>query len=133
VNVTAFDRAARPPRIAPWRRRFNACLLLFLPLLTGCGEEPLPERKITREDCLREVKLERLKEALTLCDQVVALFPADPAPLNDRFLLHTLAGQEEAACRDITRAVELARKLPPAKLDPLLSNDLSLRQASCRD
>jgi hypothetical protein len=114
-------------------RRITPCLLLLLPLLTACGEEPLPERKVTRQDCLQEVKLERLKEALTRCDQVVALFPADPGPLNDRFLLHTLAGDEEAACRDITRAVALARKLPAAKLDPLLSKDLSLRQASCRD
>lgn len=122
-----------PLRPCPSLPRIWACLLLLLPLLTGCGEEPLPQRKVTREDCLQEVKLERLKEALTRCDQVVALFPADPSPLNDRFLLHTLSGNEEAACRDITRAVELARKVPAAKLDPLLSNDLRLRQASCRD
>ncbi|MEB3322935.1 MAG: hypothetical protein VKI81_08940 [Synechococcaceae cyanobacterium] len=127
--------------LPPWgllRRRLPAALpllaVLLLPAaLLGCAEEPLPERRITREDCLREVKLDRLKEAIERCDKVVAAFPADPAPLNDRFLLHTLAGNEAAACRDVARAVTLARKLPAKDLDPLLRNDLKLREASCRD
>ena len=102
-------------------------------LLAGCAEEALPERKVTREDCLREVKLDRLKEAISNCDRVVGLFPKDPGPLNDRFLLQVLAENEAAACRDITRAVALAREIPPARLDPQLRNDLRLRERSCRD
>ena len=121
MNATATDRA------------FTVGLALIVALLTGCAEEPLPQRKVTREDCLQEVKLDRLKESLSRCDRVVALFPADPSPLNDRFLLHSLAGNEEAACRDITRAVDLARRLPVSKLDPVLRNDLRLREAGCRD
>jgi hypothetical protein len=107
--------------------------MLLPALLAGCAEEPLPERRLTRQDCLREVRLDRLEKAIDLCDRVVAKFPGDPAPLNDRFLLHSLAGNEAAACRDIARAVELAGKLPPERLDPLLRKDLELRQAGCRD
>jgi hypothetical protein len=103
----------------------------LLTLLSSCVEEPLPERKISRFDCLREVKLDRLERAIQLCDQVVAAFPADPLPLNERFLLHSLAGKDDLACLDISRAVQLARKLPSDKIDPMLAKDLELRQASC--
>ncbi|MFM7268387.1 MAG: hypothetical protein ACKOZT_07345, partial [Cyanobium sp.] len=63
------------------------------------------------------MKLDRLNEALARCDRVVAAFPQDPLPLNERFLLHTLAEDDKAACRDIAQAVVLARRVPPAKLD----------------
>lgn len=130
--ATATDRFALSQGVS--RSHGRVCgFLLLLALLQGCAEEPLPQRKVTRQDCLQEVRLERLTEALSRCDRVVALFPADPAPLNDRFLLHSLSGNEAAACRDITRAVDLARKQPSFKLDPLLHNDLRLREASCRD
>jgi hypothetical protein len=108
--------------------------LLLLPLLlAGCAEAPLPQRRLTPDDCLRDVDLDELKEAIERCDRVVASFPADPAPLNDRFLLHTLAGNEAAACRDVARAMTLARKVPEKDLDPLLLTDLKLRVAGCRD
>ncbi|MFM7268833.1 MAG: hypothetical protein ACKOZT_09635 [Cyanobium sp.] len=100
-------------------------------LLTACAEEPLPKQRLSRDDCLIAVKLDRLKEALARCDKVVAAFPQDPLPLNERFLLHTLAEDEKAACRDITLAVALTRRLPPARLDPLLREDLQRRQAAC--
>jgi len=41
-------------------------------LLTACAEEPLPQRRISVDDCLSEVRMERLKEALERCDKVVA-------------------------------------------------------------
>ncbi|MEA5417109.1 hypothetical protein VB757_18490 [Synechococcus sp. BA-132 BA5] len=100
-------------------------------LLGGCVEQPLPQRPITREDCLRDVKLEELPSALLQCDKVVAAFPKDPGPLNERFLLHTLAGNTAAACRDIARATSLAAAAPKDQLDPILRQDLEVRQRSC--
>lgn len=79
------------------------------------------------------MRLDRLKDSIALCDRVVAAFPEDPGPLNERFLLLSLAGNEAAACRDISRAVALARRIPPSRLDPQLRNDLRLREASCRE
>jgi hypothetical protein len=131
VSVTT-ERAGlhAPVRHRQRRRR----LLLLLPaLLCGCVEQPLPERPITREDCLRTVKLEDLPSALQQCDKVVAAFPKDPGPLNERFLLHTLAGNTLAACRDIAQATTLAAAVPKGKLDPILRQDLEVRQRSCRE
>jgi hypothetical protein len=108
-------------------------LLVPLLLLAACAEEPLPRRQLTASDCLLEVELERLPEAIKRCDRVVAAFPADPGPLNDRYVLHSLAGDDAAACRDIARAAALARKRPADRLDPMLRRDLELRQAACRD
>lgn len=101
-------------------------------LLGGCAEEPLPERRLTVDDCLKEVRLDDLGDAMRRCDRVVKAFPQDPLPLNERFLLHTLAGDDEAACRDIARAVQLARRIPAAKLDRMLTEELKLREAGCR-
>ena len=71
---------------------------------------------------------------LKRCDQVVAAFPHNPAPLNDRYLLRSLAGpdQQAAACDDIRRAAVLARQIPPGRLDPQLRTDLALRLALCQ-
>ncbi|MEA5413051.1 hypothetical protein VB737_14870 [Synechococcus sp. BA-120 BA3] len=125
MSVTT-ERARLQPAIGPLG-------LLLVVLLGGCAEEPLPQRPITREDCLRTVKLEDLPGALRQCDRVVAAFPKDPGPLNERFLLHTLAGNTTAACRDIARATVLAAAVPKDKLDPILRQDLEVRQKSCAD
>ena len=106
--------------------------LLLAGLLVGCAEEPLPQRRLNANDCLLEVRLDRLPQALKRCNAVVAAFPKDPLPLNERYLLHTLANDEAAACRDMARASALARAIPPARLDPLLRADLQRRQADCQ-
>ena len=106
--------------------------LLLAGLIAGCAEEPLPQRRLNASDCLLEVRLDRLRQALKRCDAVVAAFPKDPLPLNERYLLHTLANDEAAACRDMARASVLARAIPPARLDPLLRADLQRRLADCR-
>jgi hypothetical protein len=108
-------------------------LLVPLLFLAACAEEPLPRRELTVSDCLLEVDLDRLPKAIKRCDRVVAAFPDDPGPLNDRYVLHSLAGDDAAACRDIARAAALARQRPADRLDPLLRRDLELRQAACRD
>jgi hypothetical protein len=125
VSVTT-----EPARLHPAARPLG---LLLIVLLGGCAEEPLPQRPITREDCLQIVKLEDLPGALRQCDRVVAAFPKDPGPLNERFLLHTLAGNTTAACRDIARATVLAAAIPKDKLDPILRQDLEVRRSSCAD
>jgi len=104
-------------------------------LVTGCSEEPLPEAPMRSDDCLRDIKLDQLGEQLKRCDQVVAAFPTNPAPLNDRYLLRSLRGpdQERAACSDIRRATALAKLAKPGSLDPQLRTDLNLRLALCQD
>lgn len=98
----------------------------------GCAEEPLPQRGLSVDDCLTRVELKQLETALKRCDQVVEAFPKQPQPLNERFVLHSLRGDEAAACRDIARAVVLARAIPPQRLDRVLLRELAMRQASCR-
>ena len=99
-----------------------ATLSLTVVFLAGCAEEPLPQRRLTADDCLRDVRMDDIDDAKRRCD---------PEPLNDRFLLHTLGGDDEAACRDIAAAVKLAKAVPPGRLDPMLAQDLKLRQAAC--
>jgi hypothetical protein len=120
---------------APQRRqaqRFPALVVLVIAsLLTACAEEPLPQRRINRSDCLGTIDMDHLPEALRRCDAVVAAFPKDPGPLNDRFLLLTLADKDAAACQDIRKAAVLARALPAGKMDQQLRHDLALRLADC--
>jgi hypothetical protein len=101
-------------------------------LVGGCAEAPLPERAVSRDDCLRELSLATLKERLQACDAVVAAFPRDPAPLNDRYLLHSLAGNDPAACTDLRKAIALARSIPKEKLDEQLRIDLEVREQLCK-
>lgn len=133
-----IDSATEAPGRGPVRSRRpllnTAALLTALALvLCACAEEALPERRLTVDDCLTNVEIDRLDAALQRCDRVVAAFPREPQPLNERFLLHSLQGKEQAACRDIRRAAELVRRLPPRRLDPLLLHQLHLRQTSCQD
>ena len=110
-----------------------AALAGLLLLAGGCSEEPLPQRQLRSDDCLQTVQLDQLTEQIGRCDTVVAAFPTNPSPLNDRYLLHSLAGNEAAACADINRAADLARSKPPASLDPQLRTDLNLRQQLCKE
>lgn len=131
MSDSATDLRPAPP--AP--RPATALLVALAALLTlgACAEEPLPQRRLGVDDCLMDVRLDRLREALQRCDRVVAAFPREPQPLNERFLLHSLNGQEALACRDIRQAAVLARRIPSARLDRLLRRDLQLRLASCAE
>ena len=108
-------------------------LLAVAALLAGCAEQPLPERAISRGDCLRDLSLATLEQRLEACDAVVAAFPRDPGPLNDRYLLHSLAGDDRAACADLRKATGLARSLPSGTLDAQLRIDLKVREQLCAD
>lgn len=99
--------------------------------VAGCGEQPLPQQAIRRDDCLRNVRLKQLKAQISRCDAVVAAFPDDPGPRNDRYLLRSLAGQDAEACEDLRQALKLAERQPAASLDPQLRSDLQVRQQLC--
>ena len=106
-------------------------VLLLAGLLGGCAEEPLPQRRLSSNDCLNEVRMDRLKQALKRCDAVVAAFPKDPLPLNERYLLHTLAEDDKAACLDIRQAAILMERQSGQALDPMLRHDIQRRLSDC--
>jgi hypothetical protein len=108
-------------------------LLVVALVCSSCAEAPLPKQATRRDDCLRELSLANLRERLRACDAVVAAFPKDPAPLNDRYLLHSLAGDDRAACADLRRAVELAAAIPADALDGQLRSDLRVRAQLCAE
>ncbi len=77
------------------------------------------------------MELGRLAELIRRCDRVVARFPTDPAPRNERYLLLSLAGRDREACVDIRKAIDLARTATPGRLDRQLLLDLRLRGELC--
>ena len=84
-------------------------------------------------DCLRQVEIKRLKKALNRCDGVVEAHPQQPQPRNERALLHSLAGDNQAACRDSLAAEQLLKQRPKTTSpDPLLVEEIQLRAKSCR-
>lgn len=113
-------------------RHVLGCWIVSALLINGCSEAELPQRTLQIDDCLREVRLDQLQQAISRCDKVVAQFPSDPAPRNERSLLLALAGQDEAACREIAAANALVAKAKPGRLDPMLVSELKMRQRSCR-
>ena len=131
MNNSAADSCFKAQRLLP----LSALIAVLggLALLGGCAEEPVPQRSLSLDDCLTNVRLDQLDEAIQRCDRVVAAFPDQPQPLNERFLLHWLKGEETAACRDIRRAGALVQRRPQAQQDRLLRRDLELRQASCSE
>jgi hypothetical protein len=119
-------------RLSP--RLITAAPLALL-LLTACGSTPPPgARPQSRsDDCLREVKVEDLAGALRRCDDVVRAFPEDPRPLSERFVLHTLNGDQAAACSDIEQAALLLAAGRGAPAEEQLITDIRVRQESCRE
>lgn len=100
-------------------------------LLQACGEADLPQRGVQVDDCLRDVNVQQIPQAIRRCDQVVAHFPRDPAPRNERALLLSLNGQDQAACQESAAALSLARQARPGTVDPLLSSELTMRHQNC--
>jgi hypothetical protein len=100
-------------------------------LLQACSEAELPQRSVQPNDCLRDVQLDQLQQALKRCDLVVARYPRDPAPRNERSLLLSLNGQDQAACREIEAAHALAGQARAGSVDPLLASELRMRRQSC--
>jgi len=127
ISVTATDS----------KHVFAAVLIAGL-LFTGVGcrsrsapTNALNEAELTPQACLEELDLNQLDQALSRCNQVVAAHGADPAPLTDRSLLHTLMGQLELACLDVDKALTLVKRQGKTA-DPMVSHELKIRQTSCR-
>lgn len=98
----------------------------------GCAETPLPQRQLRADDCLRGLQLNQLEPQLRHCDAVVAAFPSQPGPLNDRYLLRSLGGDDAGACSDIAAATQLAARLPVNPENDQLRSELKLRQSICQ-
>jgi hypothetical protein len=108
---------------------------LALVLLGGCISAPGdPTTTLPGVgDCLRQVEIKRLKRAIERCDGVVEAHPQQPQPRNERALLHSLAGDNQTACRDSLEAERLLKQLPKTEQsDPLLVEEIQLRAQSCR-
>jgi hypothetical protein len=129
VSATATDNRRR--RLSAIGLRATALAALSL-LLLSCQEQPLPQQdRVRRDDCLREVTLDRLDDQIAICDEVVAAYPDDPGPRNERYLLHSLAGNDDDACADLREALRLAEQLPEDELDAQLRSDLEVRRELC--
>ncbi len=104
-------------------------------LLGGCfspAEDPTT-RLPGVGDCLRQVRMKRLTQAIERCNTVVEAHPRHPQPRNERALLHSLAGDNQAACSDSRAAAALLERFPKSTpLDPLLAEEIQLRLQSCR-
>jgi hypothetical protein len=131
---------SEPPR-PQLQRGFWCVVALTTVTLAGCAAAAPPtseEPRLRQDECLDEVKVDRLDRALKRCDQVVSTFPRLARPLSDRIVIHTLRGEQNLACRDIERAAELIRasadgQAPAEAGDPQLVTDIRVRQESCRD
>lgn len=108
-----------------------ALLAGLLSLVSGCAEAPLPGRQLRSDDCLRGLQVDRLQAQIRHCDTVVAAFPERPGPLSDRSLLHVLAGDEAAACRDVETATRLLALQPASSELEAIAEDLRVRRATC--
>ena len=104
-------------------------------LLGGCfspTEDPTT-RLPGLGECLRQVEMRKLGRAIERCNDVVAAHPRHPQPRNERALLHSLAGDNKAACSDSRAAAALLVRFPKSPpLDPLLTEEIQLRLKSCR-
>ena len=106
-------------------------------LVGGCrGPEPAPEAQAQgpkADACLQGVTMKRLQKAIRACDAVVAAHPDNPQPRNERALLLSLAGRNKAACLDSQAASQLlARQPPQPAADPVLVEEIHLRQRTCK-
>jgi endonuclease/exonuclease/phosphatase (EEP) superfamily protein YafD len=103
-------------------------------LLGGCiSAPPEPGQRIAAPgDCLRKVEIAQLDTAVQRCNAVVAALPNEPQPRNDRALLHSLAGNNTAACRDSFAAAALLKRQGSKRPDAVLVEEIQLRQRSCQ-
>lgn len=103
-------------------------------VLLSCGVPPVEVGNApANNDCLREVTLEELPAALRRCDASVQAFPTDPRPLSERSVLHSLGGDQAAACRDIKQAAQLLRQQGNRADDAQLAIDIRIRLEGCQE
>lgn len=110
---------------------FWAVALLLASALSGCSEVEPTGPKLRPDDCLRAINLADLPAAVQACDAVIAAYPNEPMPLKDRALLLSLQGDEAMACRDLHRALALARRQPPSPSSQRMLADLAVSLRTC--
>ena len=99
---------------------------MALVILSACRSSHLEA-----DSCLADVEANALDRALQRCNRVVKAHPQDPRPHNDRFLLHTLLQNKEAACRDIAQAAALLQASGATRHNDLRT-EILVRADSCR-
>ena len=97
-----------------------------LVILSACRSSHLEA-----DSCLADVEANALDRALQRCNRVVKAHPEDPRPYNDRFLLHTLLQNKEAACQDINTAADLLQASGTDSHNDLRT-EILVRADSCR-
>ena len=126
---TTSATATKPPRVAA------LVLTSFLVCITGCKSQKSPtqtERTISTEtSCLKQYLVSEPNRALQACNDAIAATPNQPELLRDRAFIHTLNGQHQKACEDVAAGLKLIRE-STASVDPMLSHELDVRQATCK-
>ena len=107
-------------------------------LLTGLGcrsrSEPKPATvspETSIADCMSDLDLNKLDQALQRCNEVVDAYGDKPAALADRSLLLTLMGKTDQACADVSQAMALLRQ-DSRSADPMVVHELNVRHKSCK-
>ena len=85
---------------------------------------------ISSQACLENLNLQKLKQALQRCNNVVSEHQNNPEPLNDRYLIYTLLGQSNLACQDIFKGLKLLNQ-QGASANPMVRHELTVRKDSC--
>ena len=80
---------------------------------------------------MKQYKVSEPNRALQACNDAIAATPNQPELLRDRAFIHTLNGQHQKACADIAEALKLIDQ-SAAPVDPMLSHELDVRQATCK-
>ena len=118
--------------------RFIPILMIGGLLLTGLGCRSRSEPKTATvsvetsiADCMSDLDLNKLDQALQRCNEVVDAHGDKPAALADRSLLLTLMGKTDQACADVTQAMALLRQ-NKGSTDPMVVHELNMRHKSCK-
>ncbi len=85
----------------------------------------------TIESCLKSYKKNNLEHTLKICEKIIARFPNNPQPLNDRSLIYTLNNKPALACKDVNQAM-LLLKNSSSSIDPLIKYQIEIRHKNCK-
>ena len=91
-----------------------------------------PSAEASVKSCLEGFKPDRLDQVLERCNAMVKDHPDHPAPLSERSLVHNLRGDSQQACVDVQAAITLLNRNDSSSTDPLLTKELAVRQAACK-
>ena len=117
---------------------FTKLTLLTIALTIVNGEFKDAEAKDTltqnnsNNSCLDSLVVNEPKKALPTCNTIINKFPNSPKLLNERSIIYSLLGENELACLDIFKAMNLLQEFSSDKLDPLIKYQIEVRHTSCR-